>query len=327
MDFRTEIFIEPSEWKIGYKTPVMFVGSCFAGEIAAKMADGLLPARVNPAGVVYNPSSIAVTLNSLVSAREWTDSDLYLHNGKWLSFSHYTSFSSLSRNECLSRINTGMAAASEFLREARFLFVTFGTARIYRRNDTGEIVSNCHKIPSSFFSRELLSPGMIVEEWNSLLTRIADFNPDIKVIFTVSPVRHWKDGAHGNQVSKSVLFLAIEELLRHPMGPEYFPSYELVTDDLRDYRFYNSDMLHPSPEAVRYIWEKFCATYFDTETIKAWGDISAVTQATRHRLMNSSVPETNTFSDNMLRRIERLEKEMPHIDFSELRRYFTGLRS
>ena len=266
MELRTTFNITPSVAKITYSDPVIFIGSCFATAIGNKFETGHMPVMINPAGTVYNPVSVGNTLDRIVSGKNYIKRDLYNNNGKWLSFDHYTDFSSVNPDKTLKSINLRLDESREFLSGAHFLFVTFGTARVYRWKKTGRIVSNCHKIPAVNFSHELLKVSEIVTFWNKQLDNIQSVFPDIKVTFTISPVRHWKDGAHGNQVSKSVLFLAIEELLNHPSKPSYFPAYELLMDDLRDYRYYDDDMLHLSSTAVDYIWRAFSDCYFDDKT-------------------------------------------------------------
>jgi hypothetical protein len=325
MNFRTEVKVDVSLRKISYSTPVMFIGSCFADEMAGKLEAGLMPVMCNPSGVVYNPYSVAGTLRNIISEKTFTPDDLWFHNNRWLSFSHYTDFSGEDRERVLEGLNSSAMSARSFLQNARFLFVTFGTARIFRRTDTGEVVSNCHKIPAIFFYRELLTSDAIVAEWSQLLDELKSFNPDLSVVFTVSPVRHWKDGAHGNQISKAVLLLAIEKLREHHVRPGYFPSYEIVIDDLRDYRFYKTDMLHPSNDAVEYIWEKFCNAWVDTAATDLWREVSAVKQASEHRFMNSSQKEMDDFAAGMIKRIRSLQSRNSDIDFSTLLDYFEKL--
>ena len=209
-----------------------------------------MPVLINPAGAVFNPVSVCNTLDTITTGRKLNQNDLLYHDGAWLSLLHYTDFSGEDPVEVLEKINLNSAEALLFLKSSKFLFVTLGTARVYRLKKTGQIVSNCHKIPSDQFEPELLTVDNVIKLWERQLDRLNTLFPDLKVVFTISPVRHWKDGAHGNQVSKSVLFLAVEELLKHAVSPQYFPAYELVMDDLRDYRFYNDDMLHPSPMAI-----------------------------------------------------------------------------
>lgn len=325
MNFRTEVNILPSPQLIGYSTPVMFIGSCFAGEMAGKMKEGLMPVLSNPYGVVYNPFSVSAALRDIISGRIFTADDLWYYNNRWLSFSHHTLFSSANAEEVLDTINELQGLAGAFLAKASFLFVTFGTARIYRRKDSGAIVSNCHKIPSSFFESEMPGPAEICSDWNLLLDELHEFNPGLSVVFTVSPVRHWKDGAHGNQLSKSVLFIAIDELQKHRFAPSYFPSYEIMMDDLRDYRYYGEDMLHPSQVAVNYIWDKLSAAWIDSGAMELWREIAALTRAAGHRVTGRVPAEVHSFAVAMLDKIATLEMKNTGIDFSAIRAHFLEL--
>jgi hypothetical protein len=280
---------------------------------------------INPSGTVYNPVSVCNTLDTITSGRKYVISDLHNYKGTWLSFNHYTDFSSDDPQNVLDRINKRSEEAGKFISDARFLFVTFGTSRVYRRKESGKIVSNCHKIPASEFKDEILSVSEVVSLWKNQLDRLRSLFPDLKVIFTISPVRHWKDGAHGNQVSKSVLFLAIEELLSHPSKPGYFPAYELLMDDLRDYRFYDDDMLHPSASAIDYIWNAFSDCYLDAKTKNLWMEISAITRAMEHKIQSSSKSETDRFAKNMLTKIGAVENKEQNIRLDRERTYFSDL--
>jgi hypothetical protein len=250
---------------------------------------------------------------------------LYYHDGTYLSFYHYTDFSSDDPVKVLEKINKKSKEALDFIRSARFLFITLGTARVYRWKKTGLIVSNCHKIPSGHFEPELLTVSEIVTLWTRQLDRLHSLFPKLKVVFTISPVRHWKDGAHGNQVSKSVLFLAVEELLTHSVSPQYFPAYELVMDDLRDYRFYNDDMLHPSTTAINYIWDAFSACYMENKTMNIWNEVVKITKACNHRFNTDSAIKINIFAERMLKQISDIEGKIPAIDLSPERNYFSNL--
>ncbi|MCX6334507.1 MAG: GSCFA domain-containing protein [Bacteroidia bacterium] len=325
MELRTVVKINPSPNRITYNDPVMFIGSCFAASIGHRMETGHMPVMINPSGTVYNPVSVCNTLDTITSGRNYMASDLYEHKNTWLSFNHYTDFSSENAEAVLEKINRRSEAAGDFLTGARFLFVTFGTARVYRWKHSGKIVSNCHKIPSSEFTNELLSVEAIVSLWNNQLERLKSLFPDLKVIFTVSPVRHWKDGAHGNQISKSVLLLAVEELLGHPSKPEYFPAYEIVMDDLRDYRFYDDDMLHPSTAAVDYIWNSFSDCYLDINIKKLWQEVSSITKAMSHKILTTSKTEVTRFAKNILTRIDAVESRQPVINLGLERSYFSAL--
>jgi hypothetical protein len=286
---------------------------------------GRMQVMINPAGAVFNPVSVCNTIGTIIAGKEFVQDDLYYHDGTWLSFYHYTDFSSDDPAKVLEKINNRSKEALSFLKSAHFLFITLGTARVYRWKKTGLIVSNCHKIPPVNFEPELLKVNDIVTLWSRQLEKLHTLFPQLKVVFTISPVRHWKDGAHGNQVSKSVLFLAVEELLNHPVSPQYFPAYELVMDDLRDYRFYNDDMLHPSTTAINYIWDAFSGCFMDNKTLNTWSEIIKITKACNHRFITGSNIKTSIFAGQMLKRIAVIEGKVPATDLSYERNYFLNL--
>jgi hypothetical protein len=228
MELRTTFYIEPSPDKITYNDRVMFIGSCFASSIGSQLEMGHMRVMTNPAGTVFNPVSVCNTLDTITKEREFFLEDLHFHDGTWISFYHYTDFSSDDPSIVLKKINNRSKEAFDFLKQARFLFVTLGTARVYKLKKSNLIVSNCHKIPSEQFESKLLTADEIVTLWTDQLDKLNSIFPRLKVVFTISPVRHWKDGAHGNQISKSILFVAVEELLKHKIAAQYFPAYELV---------------------------------------------------------------------------------------------------
>ena len=326
MELRTTFTIEPFQDKITHNDRVMFIGSCFASSIGSQMEMGHIPVMINPAGAVFNPVSVSNTLDTITEQREFLLEDLHFHDGTWLSFYHYTDFSSEDPAIVLEKINRRSKEAFDFLKNARFLFVTFGTARVYRWKETGLIVSNCHKIPSRQFETQMLTIDEIVTLWTEQLDKLQSLFPKLHVVFTISPVRHWKDGAHGNQVSKSVLFLAVEELLKHKIDPKYFPAYELVMDDLRDYRFYSEDMLHPSSSAINYIWEAFTGCYLDSKTIRTWNEVVKITKACNHRFNTDSDTKIKNFAERILRQISEIKDKFPAIDLSREQNYFLKMR-
>jgi len=325
MEFRTSFDIEPSDFRIGYNTGVMFLGSCFASSIGEQMNIRKMPVLINPYGTIYNPGSVRTAIEAVISGKEYSVNNLFNYKGTWLSFSHYTDFSSEDAGLLLERINNNRKGAEEFLRKASCLFITFGTARIYRLKDTGKPVSNCHKVPASYFTNELLSVEAITESWSRIIKMLGEFNPELRIIFTVSPVRHWKDGAHGNQISKSILLLAIDRIREYFPSIKYFPAYELMLDDLRDYRFFNDDMLHPSEKAVEYIWEKFSGTYFDKSTTELQARVLRITKALNHRFITGSENGRREFAANVLKQIYDLEKHHSYINLSRERKYFSSL--
>lgn len=325
MELRTTFSIPPSKNRITYSDRVVFIGSCFAASIGKQFEAGRMPALINPFGTVYNPASVCNTLDTITEGREYKIDDLYKYQDTWISFNHYTDFSSGDPDALLNKINSKITEARAFLTRAHFLFVTFGTARVYRWKLSGKIVSNCHKIPEQEFTREMLSTGEIVAQWSEQLEKLHSVNPGLKVIFTISPVRHWKDGAHGNQVSKSVLFLAVEELQNHRSTPDYFPAYELIMDDLRDYRFYDTDMLHPSASATDYIWDAFTKCYFDDKTLSLYREVIKITRAVSHKIMTDSPGQKKKFAGDMLKRIESVKEKNPAVNLEYEKKYFSDL--
>ena len=303
MKFRTEVMVLRAEFRIAYPDKIMMLGSCFVENISEKLLSANFQADVNPFGIVYNPVSVANSLYDLINNRAFTEDDLFLHQGVYHSFAHHSRFSDTNKEAVLEQINTRGKQSSAFLREATVLIITFGTANTYRLLSSDKVVSNCHKLPAKLFREERLSVNQIVEEWNRLIESL----PNLKILFTVSPIRHWKDGAHENQLNKATLLLAINELIKANKNCSYFPSYEIMLDDLRDYRFYAEDMIHPSSQAVDYIWEKFSNTYFDTKTkelIKEWESIQ---KALNHRPFNPDSEEHKQF----LKEVEKRKEAFP----------------
>lgn len=325
MNFRTEVFSEPVQQKISCCDPTLLIGSCFSASIGDRLKAGYFPVLINPFGTVYNPVSVLTTLKRITSNQKYDKNELYNNKGIWLSFDHHTEFSSDDRDLTLGRINEELEKSAAFISTAKNLFITLGTARIYRFKSTGRIVSNCHKIPANEFSNELLSPGAIVSEWKSFLPELYLKYPGVRVVFTISPVRHWKDGAHNNQLSKATLLLALTELRDLFPRAGYFPAYEIFMDDLRDYRFYADDLLHPSDAGIEYVWEKFSLTFFDNDTRQIWQEAEKISRAVEHRLSGTDKAGIVRFAEGMLTKISRMELLMPHADFSNAKEYFHTL--
>lgn len=316
--FQTEVNIPPYHWTTGYHKWNLFIGSCFTENIGSRMETIKVPVEMNPFGILYNPVSVANSIRILLQQRMMTKRDLIEHQGLWHSFFHHSRFSTGSPEKTLEGVNSRIETSARFLRKTHFLFLTFGTAWIYKYNPTGEVVSNCHKIPEKHFTRLRLTPTDIVEDYRKLLPEIWKIQPDLKVIFTVSPIRHWKDGAMENQRSKAVLLLAIENLIKE-FGLKqcnYFPAYEMVMDELRDYRFYEADMVHPSQVAIRYIWEKFKSALFDNESQKISLEVEKLISRFNHKPFNRFSPEHLDFLQKSMLKVQRLQKKIPYLDLS-----------
>ncbi|MEN8228452.1 MAG: GSCFA domain-containing protein [Bacteroidota bacterium] len=258
MKLMTEATIPDYPFRLDHQSNILMMGSCFTDNIGRLLEKYLFQVCVNPFGVTYNPLSVKKGLEALIQRKAYTINDLDHYNNLWFSFDHYTGFSSPDRDDTLKKINLSFDRAKEMLLKANFLVITWGTAWVYTYKATGEVVCNCHKIPANQFTRSRLSTKEIIGAYESFLSSLFELNPNIKVMLTVSPVRHLKEGAHGNQLSKATLLLAGETLKKlYPDQLFYFPSYEIVMDELRDYRFYSPDMVHISDQATQYIWKKF----------------------------------------------------------------------
>ena len=245
---------------------------------------------------------------------------MFISGGLFHSFDHHSRFSALTAEACLNQINTRLESSALFLRQCKRLIVTWGTSWVYREKESGTIVGNCHKLPERYFIRQRLTVEEIVDDWKSLLQELKDINPELKILFTVSPIRHWKDGAHGNQLSKAALLLAIDELNSlFPEQTSYFPSYEIMMDELRDYRFYADDMLHPSVQAIDYIWEQFVTNELDTESQNILKDCLEIQKAMAHKPFNPDSEAYRKFILQTLLKIDRLNEKMTFFDYSKER--------
>ena len=312
MEFRTPVEWHGESEEIKYSDHVLLMGSCFAENVGGLLLENKFSCDVNPFGILYNPLSIAKALRQMLDGKVYTMDDLFESGGQWHSWMHHSSFSLTDADECLNRINLRLEKAASALPRTSWLIMTWGTAFVYEKDS--EIVGNCHKQPDRFFKRRLLDVDTIYREWNDTLREAKQRFPGLKVMLSVSPIRHLKDGLHGNQISKSVLLLAIDRLCRELDFCHYFPSYEIVMDELRDYRFYAEDMLHPSPLAVKYIWECFCSTYMSKDTqrvMKEWADIQ---KGLAHRPFNPDSDAYRRFLSQIVLKIEELKEKFPYFE-------------
>jgi hypothetical protein len=312
--FRTEVKIESSHQKIGYEDTILSLGSCFSENIGNKLSDAYFRTDVNPFGVLFNPVSIKNSLNALINEKTLSETDLFQHGSLWKAFSHSSLFAGTSKDQVLSNINERLLSSSQKLKKTKVILITFGTAWVYEYLKTSEVVANCHKLPASEFVRKRLCVDDIVSDYIALFHKIRTLFPDIHVIMTVSPIRHWKDGAHENNISKSVLLMAIEKLQKLFPFVSYFPAYEIQMDELRDYRFYASDMCHPSPEAVDYIWKRFCETYFTHKTNHLRLKLENLNQQLNHKPLFPDTIEHSYFLYQIEKQKTELKKEYPFLE-------------
>lgn len=311
MQLSTEVKINPLEQKICYGDKMLFLGSCFADEVGKICRNLGFDALLNPFGVLFNPMSIASALTRLKSGEHYTHNDVIsVGEGEFCcTFEHNTEFWETSEESLICRINSELDANTEHFKKTKWVIVSLGTAWIYKHKDTKKIVSNCHKLPSQLFERSLLT----VEDITTALTDIAKSNPDKNFIFTVSPLRHLKDGLHENQLSKASLLLAVDAVCKANSNAFYFPAYEILLDELRDYRFYKEDMTHPTEQAVRHIWGKFiefAIAETDKETIT---EVEALQGMIRHRPMFPESRQYALFIERKEAKMLELQRKYPKV--------------
>lgn len=318
MNFQTSVELPAGLPPVSHADHILLMGSCFAENIGALLMDAKFRLNLNPFGILYNPLSILSALREIATKKEYTEKDLFAYRGLWHSPMHHGSFSASTPEETLQNINDRLQQACQAMQQLDWLMLTFGTAYVYEQKETGKVVANCHKLPENNFSRRLLLVDEIVDEYTSLITSLAARNPNLKILFTVSPIRHIRDGMHANQLSKSTLLLAIDRLQQlFPQHVFYFPSYEIVLDELRDYRFYADDMLHPSPLAVRYLWERFSETFFSADTKQVMAEVEDIWRDLAHKPFHPGSEAYQRFLGQIVLKIERLIGKYPYLDFQK----------
>ena len=286
--FRTIVNCSPSREKIGYETPILMMGSCFAENLGAKLQQLKFNVVVNPFGIVYHPAAVAQQLERIITGKPYTADDLQQDKELWHSFDHHGRFSHPDISTCIRQINSELQQAHDQLSRSEWFLVTFGSAWAYRLNSNGRIVANCHKFPASAFERIRFDVDEIYAIWAETIAKLRHFNPAIRIIFTLSPIRHLRDGAHENQLSKSTLLLAIDRLNRKIENTGYFPAYEIVLDELRDYRFYAENMTHPASVTINYIWQRFCEIYMTEDTLQTIKTVEDAVKAAAHRPIHNT---------------------------------------
>jgi hypothetical protein len=311
--FRTTLTPSSSNNSIGLSDKIVTIGSCFSDAIGGQLNTSKIPSAVNPYGIIYNPESLHKLLRYTSLNQAPPKDSFVLRDDVFLNYDFHSELSSLDMNSLQEQLKTIIETTNCFLKKAQWLIITYGTAWAYERNDTGEIVANCHKMPQGEFTKVLLTQKKILESFEETYEGLKDINPDIKIILTVSPVRHVKDTLELNSVSKSILRTACHTLTEQYKNIDYFPAYEIMMDDLRDYRFYKPDMIHPSEVAEEYIWQKFGEKYFD-EKLKAflirWKEIQS---ALAHKPFHPSSAAHQQFLKETLKKLEEL-KSVVNVD-------------
>ncbi|MFH0734518.1 MAG: GSCFA domain-containing protein [bacterium] len=320
MEFRTEIKLDKSKILIDPKDKILSLGSCFADNIGDYFEKYRFEILKNPFGVLYNPASIYNLLNIVHEEKIFTQDDLIFDQEEWHSFYHHSNFSSHNVMQVLDNINTNQLKVKKYLPGADVVIITLGTSIVYEYKQTKNIVANCHKIPAEKFNKIKLSLEEVINYLQKTITLLKTYNKNIKIVFTVSPVRHWKDGAVENHISKSILLLAIINVLNENIM--YFPSYEIMMDDLRDYRFYKQDKIHPNETAVEYIWEKFSGVMFTANCLDLMNKIERINDALNHRPRNIKSEKHQIFIRRQINIIKELINTYPHLKMDEDIKYF-----
>jgi hypothetical protein len=316
MQFRTQIPLSKSNNPIDYNSKVLSFGSCFAENMAEKFDYFKFQNETNPFGIIFNPVSIEKVIQRTVLEKQFTEKDVFFYNERWHSFEVHSDLSNSDRQELLETLNKTISETNKQLKEATHIIITYGTSWIYRNLESDEIVANCHKVPQKQFSKELLPVVVIQKSIQNTIDLIQTVNPNINFIFTISPVRHIKDGFAENQLSKSHLFAALYQAFDFYISAfNYFPSYEIMMDELRDYRFYAEDMLHPNQVAIDYIWHKFSENYIEEESILLMSEVSEIQKSLRHRSFNPESEQHQKFLAKLQQKINSLGESWPNIKF------------
>ena len=299
--------IPASSWKIGYDDQILLMGSCFADSMCAKLHEHYFRVEGNPFGVLYNPASIAMAIEMARKNQTIEDKDLVEHGGLWHSMAHHGVFSDIDMAVVLDKCNESIVALRQALENATVITITFGTAWVYEY--AGKVVGNCHKIPANQFVRRRMTVEEIVATWQPLVEAM----PDKKWLFTVSPIRHVKDGLHENHINKGILLQAVEQLTKQS-GCSYFPAYEIMLDELRDYRYYAEDMVHPSSMAVEYIWQRLVETYMTADTQAEMKTLHQLWRDEHHRFIHPDSMEAKRFLERLGQKKHELQEDYPWIE-------------
>jgi len=329
MDFRLELLVKPFAKKIALEDAIMLVGSCFTDHISKRLASHKFKVLENPHGILFNPKSIETALKAYVENKKYVNGDLFLFNGLYTSWDHHGQFSHPNPDIVLQSINAAVAEAHTFLKGAKWLVLTLGSAWTYKLQDDSmggrpdQVAANCHKVPQKHFKHELMKGAEVQHSLENIVSLLQTFNPQLQIIFTVSPVRHHREGLVENNRSKAMLITAVHDLVDSNSNLYYFPSYELVIDDLRDYRFYAEDLVHPNYQATQYVWEKFILACMNDDTRSNMQEIGKIVHAKNHRSLHPTSAQHQQFLTSMFEKTKLLQSRLPFIDLQEELNYFS----
>ncbi len=315
MKFRTEINILEQDNQIDYKSRIVLFGSCFTENMEKHLSYFKFQNISNSHGILFNTKSIETAINDCVTKKEYAQNDLLFFDDIWLSYNHHTKFSSVYLDKTLHQINSNIVTTHKALAHATHILITLGTSWIYRNRETNDFVANCHKIPQKKFEKEFLSADKNTTILKQIISNIQKINTNASIIFTVSPVRHLKDGFVENTQSKASLHTAIHNVVDHKKI-YYFPSFEIMMDDLRDYRFYRNDLMHPSESAIEYIWGKFKESWISKDSFSLMKEINSIQKSLRHKPFREDSDKHQKFLNMLSAKIDRVSKAYEHINFN-----------
>ncbi len=334
MDFRLELNISPFSRQIKHADKLLLIGSCFTEHISHFLQQHKFRVLQNPHGILFNPVSIANALKDYADTRQFNDADIFLHKDLWYSWHHHGRFASINPELALDGINKSITSASNFITQSQWVIVTLGSAWVYELlpnaplYQQGTIAANCHKVPASMFHHRLLTLDETYFQLQQIVSYIRQMNAGARVIFTISPVRHAREGLVENNRSKAMLHVALHQLLQQEVDCFYFPAYELVIDDLRDYRFYAEDMVHPNYQATRYVWDKFKAACIEFGDLSFIDEAYKIVAATQHRPLFPDSEAHQQFLRSTISKAEALQQQLGWIDFSpEIKLLKSGLKA
>jgi len=328
MKFHFEFDIKKPAQPITHKDKLFLIGSCFTENIGEKLKKYKFSVLENPHGILFNPVSVAEALTDYIERREYIEQNLFQLNEGWHSWKHHSRFSALTSEESLNKINTSISDANQYLKEADYLMITLGSSWIYTLTEKalnakpGSVAANNHKAPADWFYRRLMTTEEVLQTLDNVLYRLFHFNPKLKVIFTISPVRHLREGVVENNRSKAVLIQAVHHLVDKFDKLYYFPAYELVIDDLRDYRFYAEDLVHPNYFATQYVWEKFIDACMDERTRTLMEEIHSINLAYHHKAFNPTSEQHKKFLKDFYEKTRALGEQYPNLNFEKELSYF-----
>lgn len=328
MDFRAEFFPKAFQKKINHKDKLLLVGSCFTEQIGSKLAAHKFSTLENPNGILFNPVSIAHAITSYAAGTGYKEKDLFYHNELWGSWQHHTRFSNISKTKALEAINESQERANTFIKDTTWILLTLGSAFVYENtsSENKEVVANCHKVPTDKFYRRLLEPQEVKTVLSAMMDTVRAINPEVNFIFTISPVRHLREGFIENNRSKATLIQAVHSLTDNE-HVFYFPAYELVIDDLRDYRFYAEDMVHPNYAATNYVWEKFIDACIEEQSQQLMKEISVIVAARNHKPFNPQSEQHKKFLQTNLEKVKKIQQLHSYLDLNTEIDFFSKAQS